>query len=312
MAYLPTTPAHEFKDTSPFGTAGSARALAFAADGRLLALGGSRATIDLWDAYEARQVAALSGHKPSKLRGTVSALAFSPDGGLLASGGEDRTVRLWRSADGACVNVLEGFAGGVERLAFSPAAPVLAAADKDSARLLDPVSGAAMPVRLPEGGVNALAFSPDGSLLAVALGGRERKGTHPIALVSPVDGSVVRTVGEGDFLARALAFSPDGRLLAVAPREGAKVQLWDTASWQPVRTLKAGGYMVYELAFSSQGALGAAVGDRVSLWDPATEAEPVAAKVPYRRNSEVETFAFSPDGRSLATCRTGMSVRIYR
>jgi WD40 repeat protein len=312
MPYLPTNFVHEFKDTSPFGTTGSARALAFAADSRLLALGGSRPTVDLWDAYEARQVAALSGHKPSKLQGTVSSLAFSPDGRLLASGGQDKTVRLWRSTDGECVNVLDGFAGGVERLAFSPAAPVLAAADRDSARLFDLNSGAVLPVRLPEGGVNALAFSPDGSLLAAALGGREKRGAHPIVLVNPVDGSVVRTVGEGDFLARALAFSPDGRLLAVAPREGAKVQLWDTASWQVARTLKAGSYMVYELAFSSRGALGAAVGDQVSLWDPAAEAEPVAAKVPYRRTFEVETLAFSPDGRSLATCRKGLSVRIYR
>jgi WD40 repeat protein len=312
MPHLPTTLAHEFKDTSPFGTAGSARALAFAADSRLLALGGSRPAVELWDSYEAKQVAALSGHKPSKVQGTVFSLAFSPDGQLLASGGQDKTVRLWRSADGECVNVLEGFSGGVERLAFSPAAPVLAAADKDSARLFDLTSGAALPVRLPEGGVNGLAFTPDGSLLAVALGGREKKGTHPIVLVNPVDGGVVRTVGEGDFLARALAFSPDGRLLAVAPREGAKVQLWDTASWQVARTLKVGAYMVYELAFSSQGALGAAVGDQVCLWDPAAAAEPAAAKVPYRRTLEVETLAFSPDGQSLATCRKGLSVRIYR
>ena len=46
--------------------------------------------------------------------------------------------------------------------------------------------------------------------------------------------------------------------------------------------------------------------------DPATEAEPVAAKVPYRRTFGVETLAFSPDGQSLATCRKGLSVRIYR
>jgi hypothetical protein len=34
--------------------------------------------------------------------------------------------------------------------------------------------------------------------------------------------------------------------------------------------------------------------------------------VPYRRTFEVETLAFSPDGRSLATCRKGLSVHIYR
>src|SRR5215470_9840951 len=125
--HLPTTPVHEFKDTSLFGTAGSAKALAFAADSRLLALGGTRRTVDLWDAYEGRQVAALSGHKLYPFLFTVLSLAFSPDGQLLASGGLDKTVRLWRLADGQCVNVLDGFSGGVERLAFSPAVPVLAA-----------------------------------------------------------------------------------------------------------------------------------------------------------------------------------------
>jgi WD40 repeat protein len=320
--HLPTTFVHEFKDPSPFGTAGSARALAFAADSRLLALGGSRPTVDLWDTHEARQVAALSGHRPSKLQGTVLSLAFSPDGLLLASGGQDGTIRLWRAADGECVNVLGGSDGGlvggsnggVERLAFSPAAPVIAAADKDSARLFDLPSGAVLPARLPEGGVNGLAFTPDGSLLAVALGGREKKGTHPVVLANPADGSVVHSigVGEGDFLARSLAFSPDGRLLAIAPRAGAAVQLWDTATWQVARTLKVSAHTVYELAFSLQGALGAAVGDQVCLWDPATDAAPVAAKVSYRRTFEVETLAFSPDGQCLATCRKGLSVRIYR
>ena len=314
MPHLPTTFAHEFKDTSPFGTAGSARALAFAADSRLLALGGSRPTVDLWDAYEGRQVAALSGHRPSKLQGTVLSLAFSPDGRLLASGGQDNTIRLWRATDGECVNVLEGFSGGVERLVFSPTAPpVLAAADKDATRLFDLTSGAVLPVRMPEGAVNGLAFTPDGSLLAVTPGGRQKKDTHPpVVLVNPADGGVVRTIGEAGPPARALAFSPDGRLLALAPRAGAEIQLWDTTSWQVARTLKAGAYTVYELAFSSRGALGAAIGDRVSLWDPSAEADPVAAKVPYRRTSEVETLAFSPDGQSLATCRKGMSVRIYR
>jgi WD40 repeat protein len=310
--HLPTTFVHDFKGSNLFNRAGMASHVAFAADSRLLAIAGDGRTIDLWDAYEAKQVGSLSGHEPSRLKGTVSALVSSHDGQLLASGGHDKTARLWRTSDGASVNVLTGFSDSVRRLAFRPAAPVLAAADKDSVRLFDLASGAVLPVRLPEGGVNDLAFTADGSLLAVALGGQEKKGTHPIALVNPVDGGVVRTVGEGDFLARALAFSPDGRLLAVALREKGVIQLRDTASWQVVRTLKVTAYAVFALAFSSQGVLGAALGDRVGLWDLTTESEPAAAKVPFIKSCFVETLAFSPDGRLLATCRSGSNVRVYR
>lgn len=310
--HLPTTFMHEFKTSNLFSRVGMAVTLAFGADSRLLAVGGESATVDLWDAYEARQVAALSGHSKPKLAHAVVSLAFSPDGQLLASGGADKTVRLWRAADGECVNVLTGFSGPVRLLAFHPSAHVLAAADDDAVRLFDLGSGAVVPVPLPEGGVNGLAFSPDGSVLAVAPGGRAKRGDHPVALVDPASGQTLRSVGGGDVPARGLAFSPDGRLLAVAPREGAKVWLWDTASWEITRTLKAPSYIVHELAFSSQGALGAAVDDRVSMWDLATEDKPVAAKVPFIRNAEVETFAFSPDGRLLATCRRGSHVRIYR
>lgn len=310
--HLPTTLVHEFKSQGAFSTAGTAVALAFAPDGRLLALGGESATVDLWDAHEAKQVGALSGHRSSKLTNTVLSLAFSPDGQLLASGGNDKTVRLWRATDGASVNVLTGFSGAVNHVAFHPAARVLAAADDDAVRLFDLGSGAVTPVPLPEGGINAIAFSPDGTVLAVAPGGRSKRGAHPVALVDPASGQTLRTLGGDDFPARGLAFSPDGATLAVAPREGAKVWLWDLASRQIARTLKAPSYIVHELAFSSQGALGAALDDRVCLWDPATEAKPLAAKVPFRKNSEVETLAFSPDGQLLATCRRGKSVHVFR
>jgi WD40 repeat protein len=311
--HLPADFVHQFEDKSPFGSAGTAVAMAFAANSRLLALGGPRPAIELWDAYEARQVGALSGHEPSKLKGTVVSLVFSPDGQLLASGGQDETVRLWRSSDGECVNVLSGFSGSVNRLAFHPAARVLAAADDDAVRLFDLASGATTPVPLPEGGINGLAFSPDGSLLAVAPGGKAQRGAHSVALVDPASGHTVRTIGGDEFPARSLAFSPDGRRLAVVPKSGADVRLWNTSTWEIARTLKVPSvYTAYQVAFSSQGALGAAIGERVCLWDPSSEAKPVTVKVPSLRTAHVETLAFSPDGQLLATCRRGSSVRIYR
>ncbi|HEX4787632.1 MAG TPA: WD40 repeat domain-containing protein [Actinospica sp.] len=312
--YAPTLPVNVVRElgggVGPLGS-GRASALAFAPDGRLLALGGERATVDLWDAYEDRAPAELSGHRRSLRGSVVGALAFSPDGRLLASGGYDKTVRLWNPGTGECVNVLTGFSGAVLRLAFSPALPLLAAADERSVRLFDLNSGAVREVPPFEGGVSSLAFSATGTLLAVGPGNRARRGAHPVRLIDPAGGGTVRTLGgERDFVARSLAFSPDGRLLAAGLRDK-HVQLWDTQTWQPAGILRVPSYSAYGLAFSGRGVLGAAAGDRVCLWDPAAGTDPVSVKVPYVKNCSVTTLAFSPDGRLMATCRSGATVRIY-
>lgn len=310
---LPTAFRHELKTgTGLLGKPARAATLAFSPDNRLLAIGGEGPTVDLWDPYEPRLLAQLAGHRPAKLVGTVQCLAFSPDGRLLASGGRDGTVRLWQANDGQCLDVLSGFSGPVTQLAFSPAAPILAAADEQSVRLFDlgvrPAGQVA--ARLPEPGVNALAFPPDGSVLAVALGGRERKGTHRIALLEPVGGQPVFALGEGDFLARSLAFSPDGAVLAAGLRKD-EVQLWDTNGWQPLRSLKVPSYSAFALAFGAGGVLGGATGDRVCMWDPATGELVASVKVPYVKNSSVGNVVFSPDGRLMVTCRTFGQVRVY-
>lgn len=310
---VPTVFLHELKaGTGLLARPARAATLAFSPDNRLLAIGGESPTVDLWDPREPRLLAQLAGHRPTKLVGTVQCLAFSPDGRFLASGGRDGTVRLWRAGTGECLDVLTGFSGPVVAVAFSPAALILAAADEKSVRLFDLGSRPAgqIAARLPEPGVNALAFRPDGSVLAVALGGRERRGTHPIALIEPVGGRLVGTLGEGDFLARSLAFSPDDGMLAAGLRQD-EVRLWEGGSGQPIRSLKVPSYSAFALAFSAGGVLGGATGDRVCLWDPATGELLASVKVPYVKNSSVGNVGFSPDGRLMATCRTFAQVRVY-
>jgi WD40 repeat protein len=310
--HVPVALWHELKGPGVGNRGGAASSFVFAPDSRLMALGGVSPTVDLWDSYEARQVAALPGHRKSTMAGsTVSCLAFSPDGSLLASGGYDKTVRLWRVDTGDCVNVLDDFTGALVRLAFSPAVPILAAADKDAVRLSDLGSGATLPLQLPEGGVNDIAYSPDGSLLAVALGGYARRGEHPVALVNPVGGAIVGTLGDEGFPARSLAFSPDGRLLAIGLRKK-EVQLRDTTTWQIVHTMKVTNFVAHMLAFNPQGVLGAAADSHVGLWDTARGAELAKVHTPLAKNSVVSALAFSPDGQLLATGNSDRHVRIYR
>ena len=81
------------------GSAGSATAVTFSADGSLLAAGDAAGNIRLWEAATGDPVGnTLAGHA-----GYLSTLAFSPVGRLLASASFDETVRLWDwDIDHAC------------------------------------------------------------------------------------------------------------------------------------------------------------------------------------------------------------------
>ncbi len=76
-------------------------ALAFSADGRLLASGSDDRTAIIWQIDSGKSKHVLKGHDQ-----TVRAVAFSPDGNLLASGSGNAAVVLWEVASGDLNRVL--------------------------------------------------------------------------------------------------------------------------------------------------------------------------------------------------------------
>lgn len=142
------------------------RTLAFNSDGRLLAVGSSDGSVQLWDVNDGMRVFVLNGHTAE-----VSAVTFNPTGDLLASSALDNTVRVWDVRQGEQTNTasLPARAAG---LAFSPDGRALAAATVDGdvyfysvadGRLLSVIQNATP--------VSSLAFVQEDDALMLVLGG---------------------------------------------------------------------------------------------------------------------------------------------
>ena len=75
-------------------------------DGKILASGGSDATIKLWNLHTFGLMKTLFGHV-----GWVISVIFGPDGTTLASGSEDNTIKLWNLHTFGLVKTLLGHGG---------------------------------------------------------------------------------------------------------------------------------------------------------------------------------------------------------
>jgi WD40 repeat protein len=154
-------------------------AAVFSPDGRRLAAGGVSVGLGLWYVPTQKHIAYLLN-----LRSTVLALAYQPSGDLLAAAiadcdprlqdrGRLRTpgrVLLLDMVTGEERTVLQGHAGAVYALVFSPDSRLLFSAGQDSTiKVWDVATGEEWAAPIEHGGEAwTLALSPDGKVLASA------------------------------------------------------------------------------------------------------------------------------------------------
>jgi WD40 repeat protein len=180
---------------------GPVLALAFSPDGALLAsVGGERTSslgLDLWSTADWSLVRELPC-------GATLSLAFSPDGSLVVTA--DQEVSFWDVRRGSLMRKIEGKAGSVNALAFSPDGEHLAAASDDRIVRLFGVAAGKLQQTLSghSGPVWTVAYRPDGKLLASG------SADTSVNFWDPATGTLLATATSFDEGREWLVTTPDG------------------------------------------------------------------------------------------------------
>lgn len=232
------------------GHAGPVNAVAFSADGAVLAAGGGEpgvaGEVRLWSVADGRLLKTFRGHEDA-----IYSLALAPDAKTFATGSYDHLILLWSQDQDKPVRSFQGHNEAVMSLAFRADGAVLASASADrTVKLWDVATGERRDT-LGEStkALNAAAFSPDGKL--VAAGGVDnririwtvsadaKEGTNPIRSSSFAhEGAILK-----------LAWSADGKTIA-SSADDRTVKLWNAPDMTPKLVLETQSDWPTALAFA--------------------------------------------------------------
>jgi WD40 repeat protein len=304
-------------------------ATAFSPDRALVATGSADGGVRLWDLAHERLVNVFLGHN-----NLVRALAFTPDGERLVSAGADRTGRIVRVEDGHVYGVLAGHTDEIKSVVVSRDGTEAVTASADgTARVWDIRGDPDLDVVATLPGKTPALVGADSTAIVVRSGTRDVRidarsgrvvGSSP-STASPTrvggwrvmrDGAIVRLeragravtlVGHTDDVT-SVRLSPDGMRIITGGADH-DVRVWDAATGNLLRVLKAHVGRVADARYSRDGRWIVTAGPGVGVWNARTW-----QLLFYLRGHEgpVTGAAFAPDSRTIVTTGTDGTVRTYR
>jgi WD40 repeat protein len=279
------------------GHAGFVNSVAFDPEHERLATASTDRTVRFWDSASRQQLRVMTGH-----RGDIRQVVFDRDGRRLATASTDGTARVWDAATGKSLWTIRQGAP-VNAVEFAPDGRRLAVADADGTTSVWDVGSheRLLTFKFHAGAVNDLAWSPDGTSIATG-------GSDGVTSVTNATEAFQRLrLLEHAGAVMAVAFSRDGTLLASAGADRTAV-VWDPRTGGRQSVLRGHTGPITDLAFGRGDQLATASWDRSArTWDAGSGREQLV----LHSSAEVNSVAFSPDGRFLATAGSDRNFQLY-
>jgi WD40 repeat protein len=290
-------------------------AVAWSCDSMRMATGSWDGTARIWDANTGQQEVVLGGEE-----GVIRAITWSPDGTLLATAAwddnDENTAKVWKIESGKVVVKLKGHSQPLTNIVWSPDGSGVVTTSWDrTARIWNPKTGQELHRLAGHSDyVHAASWSPDSRFVATG----SLDGTAKIW--NAFTGKKLFTLPKRERGIAVAVWSPDGTKLATGGLDH-KARVWDTERRRELRVFAGHRDRVTTLAWSPDGRRLAVSGGnemggpglqeletRVTVWNVSTgEQEMVFSD----HKDVVNSVAWSPDGKRLATASVDRSVRQY-